>query len=598
MYDKHHNCWTNQIIPLLKKENIYFSNYKNLNIKEKLWTEKYFAKHINPILTPIAIDKSHPFPALLNKALYILVSFNKRKHSGNKIAIIPVPRILKRILKIDNSRKEDKSIYVFLADIIREFSYKIFPKHSINETFLFRITRNSELYINEEEVENLLSQVKSELVNREKGSVVRLEISKGCKPEIINELIHLMDIKSDFVYEINGAFNPLVLMDVYNLIDRPDLKFKIFQPSYHFKNIKNFNIFNYISQKDLLLHHPYDSFQTFTDFIVKAANDPKVFAIKQTIYRTSEDSPIIDALINASINGKHVIVIVEIKARFDEANNIHWAKKLEDAGAHVIYGVPNYKTHCKACLIIRREKNRFKRYAHLGTGNYNPNTSITYTDFGLFTSKNKITKDVAKLFNTLTGFSDSVTFNNLIVAPFNLHNRIQYLIKNESKNAIKGLKSRIIIKVNSLTDKTTIDNLYKASQSGVKIDLIIRGICNLVPNIKGMSENIRVRSIIGRHLEHSRIFYFENKNKNEPLIFLGSADVMQRNFFKRIECLFPIEDLSIKNRIKKILEIYLRDSKYSRYLNNKGKYYSRILDKSLLTGSHDIFMEQSKITNY
>jgi polyphosphate kinase len=567
-------CWKNSLLPELESAGIRFLNYRELNPREKQWVKLYFEENIYPILTPLAIDPAHPFPKLINKALYILASLKQKnsRKKDSKMAIIPVPRILPRVVKIEVPRKNKDEIYIFLSDIIEYFINSLFPGYSVKSATPFRITRNSELYIDDEEVKNLLNKIEEELVRREKGAAVRLEICKGFDQIMLKQFLEALDLDSNAIYETDGPINPLRLMGVYDLINRPDLKFTHFSPKipkgYELPEL----IFDNIAKNDLLLHQPYDSFQPFIDFIEQAAKDPKVFAIKQTLYRTSGDSPIVKALMKASKNGKQVTAIVEIKARFDEANNIHWAKKLEDVGVHVVYGIVGLKTHCKTCMVVRREGKKLKRYAHLSTGNYNQKTARLYTDFSFFTAKKKLSSEVAALFNTLTGYAHAPSFKHLLVAPFNLHSSIQKNIKREIKNASAGRPARIIFQANSLVDQETIDNLYRASQAGVKIDLIIRGICNLIPRVKDISENIRVRSILGRFLEHSRIYYFENSTQENPLLYLGSADAMPRNFFKRIECVFPIENAEDRNRILKILETYLKDNTQANTLLSNGEY--------------------------
>ena len=567
-------CWKDSILPELESAGIRFLNYRELNVREKKWVKHYFEEYIYPILTPLAIDPAHPFPQLINKALYILASLkqNNSRKKDSKMAIIPVPRILPRVVKIEVPRKNKDEVYIFLSDIIEYFINTLFQGYRVKSATPFRITRNSELYIDDEEVKNLLNKIEEELVRREKGAAVRLEICKGFDRKMLKQFMGALDLEEKAIYETDGPINPLRLMGVYDLIKRSDLKFPHFSP----KIPKGFElpelIFDNIAKKDLLLHQPYDSFQPFIDFIEQAAKDPKVFAIKQTLYRTSGDSPIVKALMDASKNGKQVTAIGEIKARFDEANNIHWAKKLEDVGVHVVYGIVGLKTHCKTCMVVRREGKKLKHYVHLSTGNYNQKTARLYTDFSFFTAKKKLTSEVAALFNTLTGYAHTPAFKHLLVAPFNFHSSIQKNIKREIKNALAGYPARIMIQANSLVDQETIDNLYRASQAGVKIDLIIRGICNIVPSVKGLSENINVRSILGRFLEHSRIYYFENSSKGDALLYLGSADAMPRNFFKRIECVFPIESAEERNRILKILEAYLKDNTQANTLLANGEY--------------------------
>ena len=588
-------CWRDSLLPELESAGIRFLNYRELNVREKQWVKHYFEEYIYPILTPLAIDPAHPFPQLINKALYILASLkqNNSRKKDSKMAIIPVPRILPRVVKIEVPRKNKDEVYIFLSDIIEYFINTLFQGYRVKSATPFRITRNSELYIDDEEVKNLLNKIEEELVRREKGAAVRLEICKGFDRKMLKQFMGALDLEEKAIYETDGPINPLRLMGVYDLIKRYDLKFPHFSP----KIPKGFElpelIFDNIAKKDLLLHQPYDSFQPFIDFIEQAAKDPKVFAIKQTLYRTSGDSPIVKALMDASKNGKQVTAIVEIKARFDEANNIHWAKKLEDVGVHVVYGIVGLKTHCKTCMVVRREGKKLKHYVHLSTGNYNQKTARLYTDFSFFTAKKKLTSEVAALFNTLTGYAHTPAFKHLLVAPFNLHSSIQKNIKREIKNALAGYPARIMIQANSLVDQETIDNLYRASQAGVKIDLIIRGICNIVPRVKGLSENIDVRSILGRFLEHSRIYYFENSSKGGALLYLGSADAMPRNFFKRIECVFPIESAEERNRILKILEAYLKDNTQANTLLANGEYKKIKSTSQASFSAQDAFIDLS-----
>lgn len=569
-----HDCWSGELVPALQNEGILFCRYKELTRKEKTWLRKYFTEQVFPVLTPLAIDPAHPFPALVNKAMNVLVAMdNPENRKGEPLmAIVPVPRVLPRVVRIGVSRRGKPEVYIFLADIIQEFVRDCFPGYRVRSAVPFRITRNSDLYIDEEEVENLLKKIEEELHKMQKGAAVRLEIGEGGDPHVIEQLLKAIKLSPSEVFTVGGPVNPMRLMSVYDLINRPDLKFSSWTPHVPRECESPEAFLEHLRSRDTLLHHPYDSFQPFVDFLWNAARDPQVFAIKQTLYRTSGDSPIIDALTEASRNGKQVTVLVEIKARFDEANNIQWARQLEDEGVHVVYGLVGLKTHCKTCMIVRREGGGLRRYAHLGTGNYNPKTAKLYTDFSFFTSRREITEEVARLFNTLTGFSRKPTFRKLLVAPFNLHRRIQEMILNERRNANKRKPARIIVQTNSLVDKETIENLYKASQAGVKIDCIVRGICSLVPNIKGLSENIRVRSILGRYLEHSRIFYFENATGKEPSIYMGSADWMPRNFYRRIECVFPIEDSELRSRVLDVLQVYLNDNHNARNLRSNGSY--------------------------
>ena len=597
MVSDQYNCWKQQIVPGLENSKILFCCYEELTRNEKKWVKQYFEEQIFPVLTPLAIDRAHPFPQLSNKALYILASINNPKThiTERMMAIVSIPRILPRVIQVGVTRRGKPSIYISLSDIVQHFIKRLFPGYKVTSAVPFRITRNSDLYIDKEEVENLLSKIEEELMNRHKGDAVRLEIGKGADPELIQEFIQAIKLPTESVYTIDGPINFFRLMTAYDLIDRDDLKFPKHTP-YLPKELEDpQRIFEQITVKDILLHHPYESFQPIIDFLNQAAHDPQVLAINQTLYRTSGDSPIIKALIEASRRGKQVTVLVEIKARFDEANNIQWARQLEDEGVHVVYGIVGLKTHCKTCMVVRREATELRRYVHLGTGNYNPKTARTYTDLSFFTCKKDITNEVAELFSALSGFSLKPRFEKLLVAPFNLHSVMQKYIRSETNNAKAGKPSRIIVKTNSLVDQVTINNLYSASQAGVKIDLIVRGICNLVPNVKGISENIRVRSILGRYLEHSRIFYFENSNGSQPHILAGSADWMPRNFYRRIEAIFPIEDPENRKRTKAILENYLQDTHNASILRANGSYHKVSRKRGThLISAQDLFYNQAK----
>lgn len=567
-----YQCWREQMMPGLRKAGIYFKSPDELTEEEMAWVERYFIEQIYPVLTPLGIDPAHPFPQISNKSLNILVTLENGEEEPEKLmAIIPVPRILPRVVHIDLPEKQSTA-YIFLSDLLKIFAGRLFSGYKINSAHAFRITRNSDLYIDEEEIENLLLKIEEELHKMRKGAAVRLEIEDGLEPDILQKLLHITHLPPEYVFSINGPINLMRLMSVYDMIDRPDLKFAP-QPPWTPPALQDpSDLFNQISRSEILLHHPFESYQPVVDFIEQAAIDPEVFAIKQTLYRTSGDSPIVKSLIKASQNGKQVTALIELKARFDEANNIQWARRLEEIGVHVVYGLVGLKTHCKCCLVVRREPDGLRRYAHLGTGNYNPKTARFYTDLSLFTCREEITSEVADLFNSLTGFARSPSFHKMLIAPFNLHSGFIDLINREIELARSGQEGKIIIKVNSLIDQEIIDSLYTASQAGVQIDLIVRGICGLVPGVRGLSENIRVRSILGRYLEHSRIYYFGNAG-GEPQLFVGSADWMPRNFYRRIEAVFPILDDRIRRRIiEKILPAYLQDNQLSSLLLPSGAY--------------------------
>ncbi len=565
-------CWHDQLVPALAAEAIFFRTAKQLSPDEQAWVRHYFRAHVQPVLTPLAVDQLHPFPQLGNKTLNVLVSLTSADAPEQEplMAILPVPRILPRIVPL-GSATEGPRCHIFLSEIIKLCAGELFAGCRIRSAHAFRVTRNSDLYIDEEEVEDLLQKIEEELRNLHRGAAVRLEIEAGVEEPAFEVLCAHLNLPADNVVRLDGPLNLLRLQSLYDIIDRPDLKYPAYTPAESPALRDAPRIFDRIREGDILLHHPYESFTPVVDFVEQAARDPEVFAIKQTLYRTSGDSPIIRALIEASQNGKQVTALVELKARFDEANNIKWAKELEEAGVHVVYGLVGFKTHCKCSLVVRREAGQLHRYAHLGTGNYNPKTARHYTDHSLLTCRNELTGEVSEVFNALTGFGRSPEFNHLLVAPYNLHAELQELIAAEAAHAAAGRPARIIAKINKLADRVTIDNLYAASQAGVQIDLIVRATCCLVPGIKGLSENIRIRSIVGRFLEHTRIYCFGNGG--QPLLYCGSADWMTRNFFRRVEVLYPIYDSGLRHRIlEEILPAELRDTEDARELQPDGSY--------------------------
>jgi len=573
LVEDQYDCWQNHLMPALAEEGIVLKTAADLTPLELAWVSDYFHEQVYPVLTPLAFDQSHPFPQLGNKTLNVVVSLDNpdTPEVERLLAILPVPRILPRLVPLDPAGAKTQR-FVFLSEIIKLCAGEFFPGYVINGAHAFRVTRNSDLYIDEEEAENLLKKIEEELRNLRRGAAVRLEIEEGVDDSIFTTLCENLDVSHEYVFRLNGPLNLLRLMSLAD-IDRPDLKYPSFTPVNVSPLRDPAHIFETLRAQDVLLHHPYDSFQPVVDFVEQAARDPQVFAIKQTLYRTSGDSPIVRALIEASKNGKQVTALVELKARFDEANNIQWAKQLEEAGVHVVYGLIGHKTHCKVSLVVRREGKLLRRYAHLGTGNYNPKTAKLYTDLSYFTARDELTSDAASLFNTLTGFSREPVFEHLLVAPYNLHRRIQELIQRETDNAAAGKPARIIAKMNSLVDKATIDQLYAASRAGVKIDIIVRGVCCLVPGLKGLSDNIRVRSIVGRYLEHARAFYFENAGEGDPLVLAGSADWMPRNFFRRVEVVYPVRDPALRRWITdELFVMELQDNENARELHANGSY--------------------------
>ena len=567
-----YSCWHKEIVPQLAEAGIRFRHAAQLDEAERAWVRAYFEAQVLPVLTPLAVDQAHPFPLLANKTLNVLCSLDHPETPGEEklMIILPVPRSLPRIVQIGEPGPGPLR-HMFLSEIIKLCAGQLFPGYGVRDAHAFRVTRNSDLYIDEEEAENLLKKIEEELRNLRRGAAVRLEIEDGVDAGLLGELCVHVGIAPEHAIKLKGPLNLFRLMSLYEMNDRPDLKFPPFVPADPTAPLGQKKIFDLIRERDLFLHHPYESFAPVVEFVEQAARDPEVLAIKQTLYRTSGDSPVVRALIDASMAGKQVTALVELMARFDEANNIKWARELEEAGVHVVYGLVGHKTHCKCCLVVRREGKELRRYVHLGTGNYNPRTARLYTDLSLLTASEHLSSEVAQLFNTLTGLGRTPEFQHLLVAPFNLHARIQDLINAETANATAGKPARIIAKMNKLVDPVTIENLYAASQAGVKIDLIVRATCCLVPGVKGMSENIRLRNIVGRFLEHARIFYFENAGA--PVVYAGSADWMPRNFFRRVEALFPIEDPEHRRRIvQDILPIELRDNEDARELQPDGSY--------------------------
>ena len=574
MSQREYDCWRSQLQPSLAKNGVHFKSIEKLTKDEFTWLRAYFRREVFPVLTPLAVDPTHPFPLILNKSLNLFVSLRnlRRKKADPLRAIVQVPRILPRLVKIEKENfKED--VFVFLSEVVRYFVSDLFPGHEILGAWAFRITRNSHLYVDEEEVENLLLSIEEELHNQRRGAAVRLEIDEHVDPEVLANLLKSIQLSEADVVKINGPINLYRLMSLPDLVDRPDLKFTPFEARVPAALSQRGKLFREIGKRDFLLHHPYDSFTPMVDLLRQAAEDPDVFAIKLTIYRTSGDSPIVKALMDAAQNGKQVTAMVELKARFDEEANITWSRKMEEVGVHVVYGLSGLKTHCKCCLIVRREGNKLRRYAHLGTGNYNPSTAKSYTDYSLFTSNPAFTADLANLFNTLTGYTRKPNFKKILVAPFNLHDEMMRLIKEETSAAKKGKDARIVIKVNSLIDPDAIQSLYEASQAGVKVDLVVRGICGLVPGVKGLSDKITVRSLLGRFLEHSRVYHFQNAPAGKRT-YLGSADWMPRDFFRRVEVVFPIEECAMEKEVIDTMDGFLRDNEFATELKSRGNYVS------------------------
>ncbi len=571
MVNDQYACWREDIQPQLAKHGIRILEIGNLDREDLEWVQEYYRTQVRPVLTPLAIDPAHPFPQLLNKSLNLIVRLELARGAEmlKHMAVVQIPRILPRMIQLP--RTDARQDYVYLGHLISHNLADLFPGTHILGCWPFRVTRNSELYIDEEETANLLKAVENELHNRRKGDAVRLEIEHDCPRHIRDALLKTLRLTEDDLYLVDGPLNPTRLMTLTQGDHSPELRFKPFVAPVAPALRGKVDLFAAIREHDILLHHPYENFNSVVDFLEQASADPDVLAIKQTLYRTGGDPRIIGALENAVNNGKQVTAVVELRARFDEANNIQWARRLEENGVHVVYGLVGYKIHAKSCLVVRREGHHIRRYVHLATGNYNPSTARLYTDIGLLTCRPDFGEDATNFFNLLTGICQYQPMRKLLVAPFELHTRMLKLIERETENAKKDLPARIIAKVNSLAEPKIIEALYKASQAGVKIDLIVRGICCLKPGVKGLSENITVRSIIDRFLEHSRIYYFENAC--QPQVFVGSADWLPRNLFRRIEVVFPIEDGILRERIiNEVLAITMADNSKARILSADGSY--------------------------
>lgn len=558
------------ITPLLAENGIYFLKPNQLTKEQAKFIHHHFYDHIYPVLTPMAVDASRPFPLLLNKSVNLAVTLESEKDGKSKVlfAVVQVPSVLSRYIKLPD--EEDKATYILLEDIICHYVDFLFKGNRILSVQPFRITRNADMTLDEEGAEDLLKEIQKELKKRKWGSAVRLEITHEMDEYMKNILQESLEIEPSDIYEVKGPLDLTFLMKFSFLPGYSDLRYNDLPPQPPIDFIGENNIFEAIANQDILVHHPYESFDPVIHFVKQAAEDPNVLAIKQTLYRVSGDSPIVNALAKAAENGKQVTVLVELKARFDEEKNIVWAKKLEKAGCHVIYGLVGLKTHCKIALVVRQEGNQLIRYVHLGTGNYNDSTARLYTDLGLFTCDEQFGIDASYIFNHLSGYSKTPKWEKIESAPMGLRNKFMQLIDNEIATSTPENPGHIIIKMNSITDKKLIKALFRASAAGVRIDMIIRGICCLRPGIPGVSENIHVRSIVDRFLEHSRIFYFQNGGDEQ--IFLSSADWMTRNMERRVEILFPVEADRLKHRVKDILRIYLEDNVKARQLNAHGSY--------------------------
>jgi polyphosphate kinase len=569
--DAQYLCWNDHLLPELRKQGIRLLEWEELGDEARAFAQAYFQREVDPLLTPIAIDPAHPFPRVLNKALCLaLLLRRKRKSSGPQVlGVVTVPRALPRFVRLP--AEDGKFDYLLLQDLIVQNLGGMYRGYEVQSRTAFRVTRNSNLYFEEEEARSLLETIRVELHNRRKGDAVRLEIEAGADPEIVERLRVNFELDEDQVFRGDGPVNLSRLMFFYSDIQRPDLKFAPFSPKPLHLSRKSTNIFDELRQHDVLLHHPYDSYDSVVDFIQQGAEDPAVVSMKQTLYRTSQDSPVFSALIEAAAT-KEATLVVELMARFDEASNIRWARSMEDAGVQVFHGVVGLKTHCKLALLVRRDEDGVtRRYCHLGTGNYNPITARFYTDVSLITCDPQITERVHMVFNYLTAHAEIDDYSPLLVAPLTMAESFLRLIRRETEHARAGRPAHIVAKMNALLEPSVIEALYDASNAGVEVDLIIRGLSILRPGVPGLSSRIRVRSVVGRFLEHSRIFHFANGGDDE--IYLGSADWMPRNLFERCEVAFPVRDPAAKARIHdEILPAYLADTIKARIQQPDGTY--------------------------
>lgn len=562
-----------QLLPELKERGIVILGPADLDETQREWIRDYFARRVQPVLTPVGLDPAHPFPRILNKSLNYLVSLDGKDAFGRKsrAAVLQAPRILPRLIPLPGGIAPTPHAFVLLTTVIGLHVDELFPGMKVRGCYEFRVTRNSDLWIDEEEVQDLLLALKGELPRRHYGNAVRLEVASDCPPDVSAFLLGQFELHEDDLYGVDGPVNLHRFEALYQLVDRPELKYPGFIPGLPPHLSEEADLFAVMREREVLLHHPYQSFSPVVDFVRQAARDPDVLAIKLTVYRTGAESPFTDALLEAARAGKEVTAVVELRARFDEAANIELASRLAEAGAKVVYGIVGFKAHAKMILVVRREGEDLRRYVHLGTGNYHTRTARQYSDFGLLTSDPQIGEDVHAVFQQLTGLGRGRRLNKLLQTPFGLHARLLRLIEDEADAARAGKESRIQAKMNALIEPEVIRALYRASQAGVKVDLVVRGICCLVPGVPGVSENIRVRSVVGRFLEHHRIFHFHAGG--EEVTYLSSADWMPRNFFRRVEVTFPVEGKKNRARVlREGIEAYLEDNVDAWDMTSTGEY--------------------------
>ncbi len=570
LVDEQYQLLNDVLMPELAKKGVVFVSPEMWTEAQAAWLADYFSREVEPVLSPLALDPARPFPKILNKSLNFAVVVEGEDGFGRNsgLAVVQAPRSLPRIIKLPDELGSRN--FVFLGTIVESFVSKLFAGMHMRGCYQFRVTRNSDLFVEQEEVDDLLRAVEGELASRRFGDAVRLETAHDCPEEILTYLLGQFGLTNEDLYKVSGQVNLNRLMAVYDLVDRTELKYPPFTPSVPERLRMGTDLFTTLRAGNVLLHHPFQGFGPVADFIKQAASDPQVLAIKQTLYRAGSDSAIVSALAEAAQAGKDVTVIIELRARFDEEANIELATKLQEAGAHVMYGVFGFKTHAKLVMVVRREEKGLRRYCHLGTGNYHPKTARLYTDYGLLTADESIGEDVHEIFLQLTGLTRVPRLRKLLHAPFSLHQALLAKIERESAHASAGRPARIIAKLNALTEPVMIQALYRASRAGVNIDLIVRGICCLRPGVPGISDRIKVRSIVGRFLEHSRVYYFENAGERE--IYCGSADWMDRNLFRRIEVAFPVEAADLQSRVAHDLELYLADDSQAWVLKSSGHY--------------------------
>ncbi|WP_019569934.1 MULTISPECIES: polyphosphate kinase 1 [unclassified Thioalkalivibrio] len=573
LVDEQYAILNDELIPALAAEGIHFVRRTHWTPEQQAWVRDYFREQLQPVLTPIGLDPAHPFPRILNKSLNFIVTLQGKDAFGRESgrAVVQAPRSLPRLVRLPPEVASGDNDFVLLSSILHAHVGELFRGMQATGCYQFRLTRNSDLFVQEEEIDDLLNALEGELPQRNYGAAVRLEVADNCPEEVARFLLQQFNLTDEALYQVTGLVNLNRLMAVHDLVDRPDLKFPPFVPALPRPHVGAEQIFHCVREHDLLLHHPYESFMPVVEFLRQAASDPDVLAIKQTLYRTGTRSPLVETLIEAARNGKEVTVVIELRARFDEAANIELANRMQDEGVHVTYGVVGYKTHAKLALVVRRDENGINRYAHLGTGNYHSGTAKAYTDYGLMTADPVITEDVHRVFQQLTGLGQVSRLRRLIQAPFRLHDAMLEKIRREAEHARAGRPARIVARMNSLNEAAIIEALYEASQAGVRIELIVRGICALRPGVEGLSENIEVRSVLGRFLEHSRVFWFGNDG--EPELYLSSADWMPRNFFRRVEVAFPVTDPAMRERVaEESLFAYLRDTATAWRLLPDGRY--------------------------